>query len=191
MIENLMVMLMECDVFCYMEGCFLCVVVIEYVLGSDVGKWVYDLVLDGLCFLVCYDQKYYDKIVVLLLLLLEKLIFGKMVQFIFLNYSDLNDLCLIFDWQQVICKKGVVYVGLDVFFDFEVVVVVGNSMFVDLVLVVGYIYKFGINDGLLQQSGGNILISFYCDEFSELMGDEFIFLINKGGGVGIQIMVYI
>ncbi|WP_308879611.1 TraM recognition domain-containing protein, partial [Klebsiella pneumoniae] len=50
--------------------------------------------------------------------------------------------------------------------------------------------KFGINDGLPQQSGGNTPISLHCDEFSELMGDEFIPLINKGGGAGIQITAY-
>ncbi len=50
--------------------------------------------------------------------------------------------------------------------------------FADLVSVAGYIYKFGINDGLPQQSGGNTPISLHCDEFSELMGDEFSPLIN-------------
>lgn len=120
----------------------------------------------------------------MLLPLLEKLTSGKTAQLISPNYSDLNDPRPIFDWQQVIRKKGVVYVGLDALSDPEVAAAVGNSMFADLVSVAGYIYKFGINDGLPQQSGGNTPISLHCDEFSELMGDEFIPLINKGAARG-------
>ncbi|EOW7048727.1 type IV conjugative transfer system coupling protein TraD [Klebsiella pneumoniae] len=189
-IENLTATLTERDVPRHMEGRSLRVVAIEHVLGSDAGKRVYDPVLDGLRSSVRYDQKYYDKIVASLLPLLEKLTSGKTAQLISPNYSDLNDPRPIFDWQQVIRKKGVVYVGLDALSDPEVAAAVGNSMFADLVSVAGYIYKFGINDGLPQQSGGNTPISLHCDEFSELMGDEFIPLINKGGGAGIQITAY-
>lgn len=71
-------------------------------------------------------------------------------------------------------------------FDVEVVVVVGNFMFFDLVLVVGYIYKYGIDDGLLDVLVGVcVLINVYVDEFNEFMGDEFVLFINKGGGVGL------
>lgn len=33
-------------------------------------------------------------------------------------------------------------------------------------------------------------INLHADEFNELMGDEFIPLINKGGGAGIQVTAY-
>ena len=166
------------------------IVAIEHVLGSDEGKRVYDPVLDGLRSSVRYDQKYYDKIVASLLPLLEKLTSGKTAPLISPDYTDLTDPRPIFDWQQVIRKKGIVYIGLDALSDPEVAAAVGNSMFADLVSVAGHIYKFGINDGLPVEDEKKTPISLHCDEFNELMGDEFIPLINKGGGAGIEVTAY-
>lgn len=188
-IENLAATLTAKDIPRYMEGRTVRVVAIEQVLNSDAGKKLYDPVLDGLRSCVRYDQKYYDKIVASLLPLLEKLTSGKTAQLISPNYTDMSDPRPIFDWQQAIRKKGIVYVGLDALSDPEVAAAVGNSMFADLVSVAGYIYKFGINDGLPGKSQP-IPISLHCDEFNELMGDEFIPLVNKGGGAGIEVTAY-
>jgi conjugative coupling factor TraD (TOL family) len=151
---------------------------------------VYDPILDGLRSAVRYDKTYFDKIVASLLPLLEKLTTGKTAQLLAPSYSDLNDPRPIFDWQQVIRKRGIVYVGLDALSDSEVAATVGNSMFADLVSVAGHIYKFGVNDGLPGQPVAKIPVNLHCDEFSELMGDEFIPLINKGGGAGLQVTAY-
>lgn len=150
----------------------------------------YDPIMDGLRSAVRYDKTYFDKIVASLLPLLEKLTTGKTAQLLAPCYSDLNDPRPIFDWQQVIRKRGIVYVGLDALSDSEVASAVGNSMFADLVSVAGYIYKFGVHDGLPGAAATRIPINLHCDEFSELMGDEFIPLINKGGGAGVQVTAY-
>ncbi|ECU9386500.1 conjugative coupling factor TraD, PFGI-1 class, partial [Salmonella enterica subsp. enterica serovar Newport] len=137
------------------------------------------------------DKTYFDKIVASLLPLLEKLTTGKTAQLLAPSYSDLDDPRPIFDWQQIIRKRGVVYVGLDALSDTEVASAVGNSMFADLVSIAGYIYKFGVNDGLPgSDNPAKIPVNLHCDEFNELMGDEFIPLINKGGGAGIQVTAY-
>lgn len=151
---------------------------------------VYDPILDGLRSAVRYDKTYFDKIVASLLPLLEKLTTGKTAQLLAPSYSDLDDPRPIFDWQQIIRKRGIVYVGLDALSDTEVAAAVGNSMFADLVSIAGYIYKFGVNDGLPGDNPSKIPINLHCDEFNELMGDEFIPLINKGGGAGIQVTAY-
>lgn len=151
----------------------------------------YDPVLDGLRSAVRYDKTYFDKIVASLLPLLEKLTSGKIAQLLAPNYSDLNDSRPIFDWMQVIRKRAVVYVGLDALSDAEVASAVGNSMFSDLVSVAGHIYKFGVDDGLPgAMPGAKVPINVHADEFNELMGDEFIPMINKGGGAGIQVTAY-
>lgn len=154
----------------------------------------YDTVLDGLRSAIRYDKTYFDKIVASLLPLLEKLTSGKTAELLAPNYSDLRDDRPIFDWMQVIRKRGVVYVGLDAMSDTEVAAAVGNSMFADLVSVAGWIYKHGIDEGLPGQSSQKdskkIPINIHADEFNELMGDEFIPLINKGGGAGIQVTAY-
>jgi conjugative coupling factor TraD (TOL family) len=152
---------------------------------------LYDPVLDGLRSAVRYDRTYFDKIVASLLPLLEKLTTGDIAQLLAPDYMDLEDPRPIFDWMQIIRKRAIVYVGLDALSDSEVASAVGNSMFSDLVSVAGHIYKFGVDDGLLgEPANQRIPINVHADEFNELMGDEFIPMINKGGGAGIQVTAY-
>ena len=153
-------------------------------------KRISDPVMDGLRSAVRYDKTYFDKIVASLLPLLEKLTTGRIAELLSPDYMDLEDPRPIFDWMQVIRKRAVVYVGLDALSDTEVAAAVGNSMFSDMVSVAGHIYKFGIDDGLPGASSGKVAINVHADEFNELMGDEFIPMINKGGGAGMQVTAY-
>jgi len=152
---------------------------------------LYDPILDGLRSAVRYDKTYFDKIVASLLPLLEKLTTGKLAELIAPDYQDPDDPRPIFDWYSVIRDGGIVYVGLDALADQEVATAVGNSMFADLVSVCGKLYKYGTEHG---QPGAREYrlptISLHADEFNELMGDEFIPLINKGGGAGLQVTAY-
>ncbi|HFT3224783.1 TPA: type IV conjugative transfer system coupling protein TraD [Klebsiella pneumoniae] len=163
---------------------------IEVALSSEEGKQLYDPILDGLRSAVRYDRTYFDKIVASLLPLLEKLTTGKTAELLAPDYLDMSDSRPIFDWEQIIRKKAVVYIGLDALSDSEVASAVGNSMFADLVSVAGHIYKHGIHAGLPGEGDSKVPINLHCDEFNELMGDEFIPLINKGGGAGMQVMAY-
>ena len=63
---------------------------------------------------------------------------------------------------------------------------VGNAMFADLVSVAGHLYKHGLGDG----SDIMPTISLHADEFNELIGDEFVPLLNKAGGAGFQVTAY-
>ncbi|AMN76869.1 type IV conjugative transfer system coupling protein TraD [Pseudomonas azotoformans] len=153
-------------------------------------KRISDPVMDGLRSAVRYDKTYFDKIVASLLPLLEKLTTGRIAELLSPDYMDLEDPRPVFDWMQVIRKRAVVYVGLDALSDTEVAAAVGNSMFSDLVSVAGHIYKFGIDDGLPGAVGGKVAINVHADEFNELMGEEFIPMINKGGGAGMQVTAY-
>ena len=155
-------------------------------------KRISDPVMEGLRSAVRYDKTYFDKIVASLLPLLEKLTTGRIAELLSPDYMDLEDPRPIFDWMQVIRKRAVVYVGLDALSDTEVAAAVGNSMFSDLVSVAGHIYKFGIDDGLpgAAVAGTKVAINVHADEFNELMGEEFIPMINKGGGAGMQVTAY-
>jgi len=163
---------------------------VEMALSSEAGKKIYDPILDGLRSAVRYDRTYFDKIVASLLPLLEKLTSGKTAELLAPDYLNMNDPRPIFDWEQVIRKRGIVYIGLDALTDAQVASAVGNSMFADLVSVAGHIYKHGMNDGLPVRNDGKLAINLHCDEFNELMGEEFIPLINKGGGAGMQVTAY-
>ena len=155
---------------------------------------LYDPVADGLRSAFEYDKTYFDKIVASLLPLLEKLISGKTAELISPDYFDTADPRPIFDWMQVIRRRAVIYVGLDALADMTVASAVGNSMFADLVSVAGHIYKHGIDDGLPAAGDGKRsglpVISVHADEFNELIGDEFVPLLNKAGGAGFQVTAY-
>lgn len=77
------------------------------------------------------------------------------------------------DWQQAIHQRAIVYVGLNALSDAEISAALGNSIFADLVSVAGHIYKHGVMDGL-PQTEEKAATNLRYDEFSELMGDEFI-----------------
>lgn len=171
----------------HMLGRDLHVVALEQYLNAE--KF-YDPILDGLLSAVRYDKTYFDKIVASLLPLLEKLTTGTLAALLAPDYHDLDDARPILDWQQAIRQKAVVYVGLDALSDAVVAAAVGNLMFADLVSVAGHLYKFGLNDGLPGNSEKLPTINLHCDEFNELMGEEFIPLVNKGGGAGIQVTAY-
>ncbi|MGR9052268.1 MAG: type IV conjugative transfer system coupling protein TraD [Gammaproteobacteria bacterium] len=152
----------------------------------------YDAVADGLRSAFEYDKTYFDKIVASLLPLMEKLISGKTAELISPFYLDMNDTRPIIDWRQIIRRKGIVYVGLDALSDTAVASAVGNSMFADLVSVSGEIYKHGTDYGMPEADKSKDLptISLHADEFNELIGDEFIPLLNKAGGSGFQVTAY-
>ena len=60
-------------------------------------------------------------------------------------------------------------------------------MFADLVSVAGHIYKHGVPG---ETENTPPTISLHADEFNELIGDEFIPLLNKAGGAGFQVTAY-
>lgn len=146
-----------------------------------------------------YDKAYWDKLVASLMPLLEKLSTGKCAELISPDYDDLKDTRPIFDWASIIRTGGIVYVGLDALSDPEVAAAVGNSMFADLTSWSGGNYKFGTDQGLppLRDPNNNNKvvqlkrrICVHADEFNELIGDEFIPLLNKAGGSGVAVTAY-
>lgn len=81
------------------------------------------------------------------------------------------------------------YVGLDSLTDQQVATAVGNAMFADLTSLSGQIYKFGVSYG---QSGKSQKrwIDLHADEFNELVGEEFIPMLNKARGAGFRCTAY-
>ena len=150
-----------------------------------------DEVLDGLRSAMRYEKSYFDKLVASLLPLLEKLTTGKPAKLLSPEYLDLGDPRPVWDWRGVVNRRLVVYVGLDALSDAAVAAAVGNSMFADLVSYAGERYKHGDGRGLRPQGEAPPHpVVVHMDEFNELMGDEFIPLVNKGGAAGVQVTAY-
>jgi len=150
---------------------------------------LYDPIAHALASTLNYEKSHFDKLVASLLPLMEKLTTGRTAALLSPTLDDPTDWRPVFDWTSVINLGGIVYVGLDALSDYEVAGAVGNSMFADLTSVAGSLYKFGPGRGL----PGEIRprrIAIHADEFNELIGDEFIPLLNKAGGAGFQVTAY-
>ena len=138
-----------------------------------------------------YDKSFYDKLVASLFPLLEKLTSGDAGSLLSPDYFDLDDVRPIFNWMDIIRQEGIVYVGLDALSDPEVASAVGASMFADLTSVAGKIYKQGVHGNLpgpAPETRSKVCI--HADEFNELVGPEFVPMVNKAGGAGFQITAY-
>ena len=103
----------------------------------------------------------------------------------------------IFEWMEVIRRRGIVYVGLDALSDTTVAGAVGNSMFADLVsrwpvtsTSTAWTTDDDPGDAPGTPPGSFPSISMHADEFNELIGDEFVPLLNKAGGAGFQVTAY-
>ncbi|HDS1208465.1 TPA: type IV conjugative transfer system coupling protein TraD [Shewanella algae] len=140
-----------------------------------------------------YDKGFYEKLIANLLPFLEKLNTDKLSKLLSPEYLDPDDARPILSWKDVIQRKGIVYVGLDALSDREVGTAVGNAMFNDLVSTAGLMYKHGQDAGLPSLGGGKFKmpkIYLHADEFNSLVGDEFVPMVNQGGGAGICITAY-
>lgn len=136
-----------------------------------------------------YDAAKFNMLVASLMPLLEKLCTGKCAELISPDYLDGDRNRPIFTWAEVIRTGGIVYVGLDALSDPEVAAAVGNSMFADLTSGSGSTYKYGVDLGLPFPTGRR-RVKIHADEFNELIGKEFIPLLNKAGGAGYGVTAY-
>ncbi|WP_127476738.1 type IV conjugative transfer system coupling protein TraD [Sulfurivermis fontis] len=151
---------------------------------------LYDPVCDGLKSTFEYDKTYFDKLTASLLPLIEKLTSGRVGELIAPDYEDANDHRPILEWSKVIREGGIVYVGLDALSDPEVAHAVGNAMLADLTSIAGRLYKHGHAHGLPGDPGRPPVINLHLDEFNEIVGDEFIPLVNKARGAGFRVTAY-
>ncbi len=138
------------------------------------------------------DHKHMGKLIASLDPFLEKMTTGAVADLIAPDYESIDR--PVFDWNDIIQRGGIVYVGLDALSDAEVAAAVGNSMFADLTSVAGRLYKHGQDYGLPDKAKtkGSYApkICLHADEFNELAGDEFIPMLNKAGGAGVQVTAY-
>lgn len=151
-----------------------------------------DLIMD--LFAACrLDKTYYDKITASVGPLLEKLTSGEVADLLSPDYEDLQDERPIFDWLQVIRHKKIVYIGMDALTDTVVSSAVGNAILTDLVSVSGHLYKYNLNHGFTGLIANEMKlpsVRLHADEFNEIIGDEFIPILNKARGSGFNATVY-
>lgn len=149
-----------------------------------------DPIGDELASILSNSKTKYQALINSLFPLLSKLTTGKMAKLLSPDWDDVTDRRRTFDWEKIMNMGGVVYVGLDALSDAEVSSAVGNAMFADLTSTAGRRYKFGMAYGQGKEHAQLNKVSIHADEFNELIGDEFVPLLNKAGGAGYQVTVY-
>ena len=148
-------------------------------------------VAEGLLSAFKYERSYFDKITASLGPFLEKLSTGAVSDLFSPDYREPDERPS-FDWEGVIQSGSVVYVGLAALQDVTVSSAVGNAMFSDLTATAGELYARGAHAYIPAPEGDRRVppVSLHCDEFNELIGDEFIPMLNKAGGAGFQVTAY-
>jgi conjugal transfer pilus assembly protein TraD len=166
--------------------------VIELMELVQAQGWSEDPIANGLLAVLANNKSKYQALINSLFPLLEKLTTGKISELLSPNWDDPRDRRRAFSWEQVMDTGGIVYFGLDALSDAEVAGAVGNAAFSDLTSTAGRRYKFGGAVGQRSATAVDRLgkVSIHADEFNELIGDEFIPLINKAGGAGYQVTAY-
>lgn len=97
-------------------------------------------------------------------------------------FSWKNSLGLpVIELEAVIKRKQIVYIGLDSLSNKAMSDAVGQATISDLVSLCGRMYK---------DPHQNLSLKLHADEFSEIVRDEFITLLNKAGGAGIHVTAY-
>jgi len=158
------------------------VALMHYLRREDLG----DEVSEGLLSAFAYDKTHFDKLTAGLLPLLDKLSSGNAGE---LLIPTLHDTRPLLDWRRILREGGVVYVGLDALADPEVAAAVGNCMFSDLASVAAAVYREGFAPGAGAPASPRPLF-IHADEFNELVGAEFIPLLNKARGAGFHVTAY-
>ena len=151
----------------------------------------HDPVAEGLLSAFTYERSYFDKIVSSLGPFLEKLTTGDVAELFNPVHEDM-DAGHVFDWEGVIRNNRIVYVGLAALQDVTVASAVGNAMFSDLTSVAGKFYARDPDGDIPHGQAPERLakISLHADEFNEIVGEEFIPMLNKAGGAGFQVTAY-
>ncbi len=84
--------------------------------------------------------------------------------------------------EEVIREKKVVYIGLDALSNEAMAKAVSQAAIADLLTMIGKLYKTAPDK--------KFPLCLHVDEFSNLVRDEFINLLNKAGGAGVKVAAY-
>lgn len=154
------------------------------------NKRIFDTVLLALLSAIQYEKTYFDKLTASLLPFVEKVTSGRLQELLAPTY-DPHDSRPVIDWLTILRQNAVVYVGLDAMTDKLVAEAIGGAMLSDLLSTCGYLYKYGMEKGLLDERNGTLpKLYLHCDEFNELATDFAIPILNKAGGSGVRFTAY-
>lgn len=146
----------------------------EMVIGAGT-----DEPIDSLIAMVNHSKEHYSKMIQVLEPILEMLGADEIGAMLSPDPFDLRDTRPIYDTNKIVEEGAVLYVGLDSLSNKIIASAIGSILLADFASVAGRIYNFS------QKKDIYILI----DEAAEVVNEQTIQILNKGGGAGIKAML--
>lgn len=145
---------------------------------EHVAEWAGSPEIEGLITSVKHPAEHRQKMLTSLLPLLTKLTSGSLGRMLSTDVKDAGDERLITDTARIVEQQQVIYIGLNALSDEDVANAVGEILLADLTAVCGTRYNY---------SKDKKIVSILIDEAPEILNDELIKLLNKGGGAGFRL----
>lgn len=132
--------------------------------------------IDSLISMVHHSKEHYSKMIQVLEPILEMLGSDEIGKMLSPDPLDLKDNRPIYDTQKVIEENAVLYVGLDSLSNKIIGSAIGSILLADIASVLGAIYNFRDKKD----------IYLFVDEAAEVVNEQTIQILNKGGGAGMK-----
>lgn len=152
---------------------------IEKTIRQGEHKALHDSIISDLYHVAEIGSEYYGKITASLGPVFDKI--NKTSAGSVFSWED-NEGLPIINLESIIKRKQVVYVCLDAQSNKAMAEAVGRAIISDLVSLCGRLYK--------ETPDPNRLLYLHADEFSEIVQDDFISLLNKARGAGVRVTAY-
>jgi hypothetical protein len=149
---------------------------IESVISQGNYHALHDSILADLHYAAELGEEYYGKITASLGPVFDKI--NKTAAGDIFSWEETNHLPVI-TLEEVIKQKQIVYIGLDAMSNKAMSEAVGQAVIADLISLCGRLYK--------EAPDKTRVLNLYADEFSEIVRDEFVTLLNKAGGAGVRV----
>jgi conjugal transfer pilus assembly protein TraD len=153
---------------------------LEGMTGKFLSLKIKDEAIEALIAMVNHSKEHYSKMIQVLEPILEMLGSDELGAMLSPDPLDLNDTRPIYDTQKIIEENAVLYVGLDSLSNKIIGSAIGSILLADIASVAGAIYNF--NDKPED-------IYLFIDEAAEVMNEQAIQILNKGGGAGIKAFI--
>lgn len=135
-----------------------------------------DEAMDGLVSMLRHSKEHYSKMVQVLEPILEMLGSGEIGAMLSPDPLDHTDTRPIYDTKRIIDEKAVLYIGLDSLSDKITGSAIASILLADIASVSGAIYNFEA------KTNAYLMV----DEAPEVLNDQAVQILNKGGGAGIK-----
>jgi conjugal transfer pilus assembly protein TraD len=152
---------------------------LEQMIGKYLTMNIRDEAIDSLIAMVNHSKEHYSKMIQVLEPILEMLGSNELGAMLSPDPLDLSDKRPIYTTSQIIEEGAVLYVGLNSLSNKIIGSAIGSILLADFASSVGAMYNYG------KEKSVYLLV----DEAAEVVNEQTIQILNKGGGAGIKAFI--